>query len=139
VFDFYKQLMIDPTRLRVLGDGTQKKSYLYVQDCLSALLHVIKSETAKAAPHRCEIYNLGVNEYCMVTDSISWICARLGVSPKLEFVGGRQGWVGDNPFIFLDTAKIRATGWRPELTIRQSVERTVDWLRENEWVFQRRA
>ncbi|HYZ72455.1 MAG TPA: NAD-dependent epimerase/dehydratase family protein [Chthoniobacterales bacterium] len=138
VFDFYKQLMGDPTRLRVLGDGTQKKSYLYVQDCLSALLHVIKAETAKAAPHRCEIYNLGVNEYCMVTDSISWICARLGVNPKLEFVGGRQGWVGDNPFIFLDTAKIRATGWQPALSIRQAVERTVDWLRENEWVFQRR-
>jgi UDP-glucose 4-epimerase len=139
VFDFYKQLMSDPTRLRVLGDGTQKKSYLYVQDCLTALLHVIKAETAKAAPHRCEIYNLGIDEYCKVTDSISWICARLGVSPKLEFVGGRQGWVGDNPFIFLDTAKIRATGWQPELTIRQAVERTVDWLRENEWVFQTRA
>src|SRR6201985_3861950 len=69
VFDFYKQLLADPTRLRVLGDGTQKKSYLYVQECLSALLHVIKAETAKAAPHGCEIYNLGVNEYCMVTDS----------------------------------------------------------------------
>jgi UDP-glucose 4-epimerase len=139
VFDFYKQLMADPSRLRVLGDGTQKKSYLYVQDCLSALLHVMANETAKTAPHRCEIYNLGLEEYCNVTDSISWICARLGVSPKLEFTGGRQGWVGDNPFIFLDTNKIRSTGWKPALSIRQAVEKTVDWLRENEWVFQRRA
>jgi UDP-glucose 4-epimerase len=138
VFDFYKQLMIDPSRLRVLGDGTQKKSYLYVQDCLSALLHVIKRNAAKTARHRCEIYNLGVNEYCMVTDSISWICARLGINPELEFTGGRQGWVGDNPFIFLDTAKILETGWQPSLTIRQAVEKTVDWLRANEWVFQRR-
>lgn len=139
IFDFYRQLVVDPSRLRVLGDGTQKKSYLYVQDCLSALLHVIKRDAAKSARHRCEIYNLGVNEYCMVTDSISWICERLGVIPELEFTGGRQGWVGDNPFIFLDTAKMRSTGWQPELTIRQAVERTVDWLRENEWVFQRRG
>jgi UDP-glucose 4-epimerase len=139
VFDFYRQLMVDPSTLRVLGDGTQKKSYLYVQDCLSALLHVIKRDAAKSARHQCEIYNLGVNEYCMVTDSISWICARLGVTPKLEFTGGRQGWVGDNPFIFLDTAKIRSTGWQPALSIRQAVEKTVDWLRANEWVFQRRG
>jgi UDP-glucose 4-epimerase len=138
VFDFYKQLMTDPSRLRVLGDGTQKKSYLYVQDCLSALLHVIKRNAAQSARHRCEIYNLGVNEYCMVTDSISWICARLGINPELEFTGGRQGWVGDNPFIFLDTAKILETGWQPSLTIRQAVEKTVDWLRANEWVFHRR-
>jgi UDP-glucose 4-epimerase len=138
VFDFYKQLMTDPSRLRVLGDGTQKKSYLYVQDCLSALLNVIKRNAAQSARHRCEIYNLGVNEYCMVTDSISWICARLGINPELEFTGGRQGWVGDNPFIFLDTAKILETGWQPSLTIRQAVEKTVDWLRANEWVFHRR-
>src|SRR5246500_4213410 len=71
VFDFYRQLMADPSTLRVLGDGTQKKSYLYVQDCLSALLHVIKRDAAKSARHQCEIYNLGVSEYCMVTDSIS--------------------------------------------------------------------
>jgi UDP-glucose 4-epimerase len=139
VFDFYRQLMTDPSRLRVLGDGTQKKSYLYVQDCLSALLHVLERDAAKSARHRCVIYNLGVDEYCAVSDSISWICARLGVTPELEFTGGRQGWVGDNPFIFLDTAKIRSAGWQPALTIRQAVEKTVDWLRANEWVFQRRA
>lgn len=139
VFDFYKQLMADPSRLRVLGDGTQRKSYLYVQDCVSALLHVIRGETAKAARHRSEIYNLGVDDYCTVTDSISWICARLGVTPKLEFTGGNRGWVGDNPFIFLDTKKIRSTGWQPALSIRQAVEKTVDWLRVNEWVFHRRG
>jgi UDP-glucose 4-epimerase len=139
VFDFYKQLIADSSRLRVLGDGTQRKSYLYVQDCLSALLETVKSSTAKTAQHRCEIYNLGLNENCIVTDSISWICARLGVSPKLEFTGGHQGWVGDNPFIFLDTNKIRSTGWEPTLNIRPAVEKTVDWLRENEWVFQKRV
>ena len=139
VFDFYRQILQDPSRLRVLGDGNQRKSYLYVQDCLSAMLHVMNQETAQSAKHRCEIYNLGTEEYCMVKDSISWICERLKVSPKLEFSGGERGWIGDNPFIFLDTTKVRKTGWRSELTIRQSVERTVDWLAQNKWVFRKRT
>jgi UDP-glucose 4-epimerase len=138
VFDFYRQLLTDPTRLRVLGDGNQRKSYLYVADCLSAILHVTKEETARSAKHRCEIYNLGAEEYCTVKDSISWICARLKVTPELEFTGGDRGWIGDNPFIFLDTFKIRKTGWQSQLTIRQAVERTVDWLTANEWVFEKR-
>jgi UDP-glucose 4-epimerase len=139
IFDFYKQLLADPTRLRILGDGTQRKSYLHVQDCLSAIMGVMKAGTASKTRHRCEVYNLGTAEYCRVTDSISWICARLGLNPKLEFTGGRQGWVGDNPFIFLDTTKIQSTGWQANLTIREAVERTVDWLRANEWVFRKRT
>ena len=139
VFDFYKQLIIDPTHLRVLGDGNQRKSYLYVQDCLNAILHVMSKETALAARHRCEIYNLGAEEYCTVKNSISWICERLKVTPALEFTGGERGWVGDNPFIFLDTTKVRTTGWSSELSIRQAVERTVDWLGKNQWVFEKRT
>src|SRR5258705_8618715 len=138
VFDFYRQLLHDPTRLRVLGDGNQRKSYLYVQDCLSAILQVMNKETAQSAKHRCEIYNLGAEEYCTVKNSISWICQRLRANPTLEFTGGERGWVGDNPFIFLDTTKVRKTGWRSELTIRQAVERTVDWLQNNQWVFEKR-
>lgn len=139
VFDFFKQLVQDPTRLRVLGDGNQRKSYLYVQDCVSAMLHVIDRQTPKMAKQGCEVYNLGANEYCTVKDSVSWICARLGVSPKLEFTGGERGWIGDNPFIFLDTQKVRTTGWLPALSIRESIERTIDWLQANSWVFEKRA
>jgi UDP-glucose 4-epimerase len=138
VFDFYRQILQDPTRLRVLGDGNQRKSYLYVQDCLNAILHVMSNDTARSAKHRCEIYNLGAEAYCTVKSSISWICERLKVNPTLEFTGGERGWVGDNPFIFLDTTKVRKSGWRSELTIRQAVERTVDWLRDNQWVFEKR-
>src|SRR5438067_5747501 len=74
VFDFYKQLLAHADYLDVLGDGTQRKSYLYVQDCLDAMLHVTKRETAREARHRVEIYNLGAPEYCRVSDSIGWIC-----------------------------------------------------------------
>jgi UDP-glucose 4-epimerase len=139
IIDFYKQLMDHPERLKVLGDGTQRKSYLYVHDCVRAILHVIGTELASRAKHRVEAFNLGTDEYCTVRDSVGWICARLGVTPALEFSGGNRGWIGDNPFIYLDTKKVRDTGWSPKLTIRQSVEATVDWLKANEWVFEKPA
>jgi UDP-glucose 4-epimerase len=134
VFDFCKQLLADPTRLKVLGNGTQRKSYLYVQDCLAAMLRVLGAERAAMARHRSVVFNLGTEEYCSVRESIGWICGRLGVDPKLEFTGGDRGWIGDNPFIFLDTKRIRETGWRPHLTIRESVVRTVEWLLANKSV-----
>jgi len=133
VIDFYKQLRSDPTRLHVLGDGHQRKSYLYVQDCIDAMFLAITRSRDKV-----NVFNLGTNEYCEVNDSIGWIAAYLGLAPKLEYAGGRQGWVGDNPFIFLDTVRINALGWQPKLSIRDGVERTIAWLTQNQWVLDRR-
>lgn len=138
VFDFYKQLLEHPGTLKVLGDGTQRKSYLYVQDCVNAILHVMNAGTAKEARHGVEVYNLGTDEFVQVRDSIGIICGALGVNPQLEYSGGKRGWVGDNPFIFLDTKKIRATGWKTSLTIEQGVLRTLQWLQQNQWVLERR-
>lgn len=138
VFDFYKQLLQHPGHLRVLGDGTQRKSYLYVGDCLNAMLQVIRARTASRANHRVEIYNLGCNDYVQVKDSVGFICAALKLNPAIEFSGGSKGWVGDNPFIFLDTRKICATGWSPNLNIQDGIIRTLDWLKSNQWVFHAR-
>jgi UDP-glucose 4-epimerase len=135
VIDFLRQLRDHPDYLKVLGDGSQRKSYLHVGDCVQAMTHAIGQGTAEAAKHGVAIFNLGTDEYCTVWDSIQWICTRLGFSPKLSFTGGDRGWIGDNPFIYLDTRKIRATGWRPALSIRAAVEGTVDWLSANSWVF----
>lgn len=129
VFDFYKQLLEHPSQLRVLGNGTQRKSYLYVQDCIDAIL--LGMERA-AAP--VSIYNLGTDEYCQVNQSIQWICERLGVRPQLEYTGGDRGWIGDNPFIFLDCTRMRGLGWRPRLTIQQAVVRTVEYLQSNQGI-----
>jgi UDP-glucose 4-epimerase len=139
VFDFYRQLLNDPTKLRVLGDGNQRKSYLYVQDCISAMLHVVRLGLASDAKHRSVVFNLGAEEFCTVKDSISWICGHLGLNPELELTGGEKGWVGDNPFIFLETRKIRETGWQNQLTIRAAVLKTLDWLRANTWVLEKRT
>ena len=135
IIDFYKQLMDHPSLLKVLGDGSQRKSYLYVEDCVRAILHVIGLDLAAKAKHKVEIFNLGTDGYCTVRDSIGWICNQLGLKPTLQFSGGDRGWIGDNPFIYLDTKKVRQHGWTPKLTIQQSVEATVDWLKANEWVF----
>jgi UDP-glucose 4-epimerase len=138
VFDFYKQLTDHPGSLRILGDGLQRKSYLYVQDCVDAILHVTRKGTAKGAPHGTQIYNLGTTEYVQVKDSVGHICKALGLAPKLEYTGGDRGWIGDNPFILLDTKKIQATGWKPKLTIEQGIIRTLRWLEANRWVYEAR-
>ena len=139
VFDFYQQLIAHPDHLRVLGNGTQRKSYLYVQDCIDAMLHVTRAATAREAKHRTQIYNLGTPEFVQVNDSIRFICAALGLKPRLDYTGGDRGWVGDNPFIFLDTKKIQTTGWRPKLTIEQGIIRTLRWLEANRWVYEARG
>ncbi len=138
IFDFYKQLLDHPDRLKILGDGLQRKSYLYVQDCVSAMLHVIGQGTAQRAKHGVEIYNLGTAEYVQVNDSVGHICGALGLKPEKEYTGGTRGWVGDNPFIFLDTKKIQSTGWKTSLTIEQGIKRTLSWLQANQWVYETR-
>ena len=138
VFDFYRQLLELPDRLRILGDGSQRKSYLYVQDCIDAILQVTRLGTAKTAKHRIQIYNLGAPEYVQVNDSVRFICDALGLKPQLEYTGGDRGWIGDNPFIFLDTKKIQATGWQPKLTIEQGIIKTLRWLEANRWVYEAR-
>ncbi len=126
IFDFYRQLLQHPDKLRVLGNGSQRKSYLEVGDCIDAILLAMQKSNAPL-----QIFNLGTDEYCTVNDSIGWICGRLGLSPKLEYTGGDRGWIGDNPFIFLDCSRVRALGWKPRLTIREGVVETVRYLETN--------
>ncbi len=137
VVDFYRALKRDPTRLRVLGDGRQEKSYLYVQDCLDAILAA--AQRHREEPPAIHIYNLGTDETVVVNDSIRILNAHLGLSPQIEYVGGRRGWTGDSPLIHLDTARIRALGWRPRLTIAQAVERTLRWLDANDYAWREPA
>lgn len=139
VIDFYRSLREDPTSLHILGDGTQRKSYLHIRDCISAMLGVVvEKRTARESKHHVEIYHLGVPEYIEVATSAKWICEHLGIDPSFEFAGGERGWVGDNPFVFLDVSKMRGTGWEPEFSIRDSIIATVDWLVANPWLLDKR-
>jgi UDP-glucose 4-epimerase len=133
VFDFYKSLRKDPTTLHILGNGKQRKSYLYVQDCVSAMLTAIDH-----AKDKVNILNLGADEYCEVNDSVGWICEALGITPARTYSGGDRGWIGDNPFILLDTKKIRSLGWAPKLTIREGILKTLAYLQANPWLLESR-
>jgi len=90
-------------------------------------------------PEKVGVFNLGTDAYVTVDQSASYIAKALGLAPEFSHSGGERGWVGDNPFIYLDVSRIRSLGWEPELTIEQAVTRTVRWLQENEWVFERRS
>jgi len=114
-----------------LGNGKQRKSYLYVQDCVDAMLLALEK-----AGEKINVLNIGTDEYCTVDESIGWITALLGLNPRCTYAGGERGWIGDSPFIFLKCGRMRNLGWRPRLAIRQAVERTVAYLRGNQWVLE---
>ncbi len=129
IYDFYKKLRADPARMDVLGDGKQRKSYLYVHDCVDAILLAVEK-----AKDPVNIFNLGADEYSDVNQSIAWICERMGIRPKLSYAGGDRGWVGDSPMIFLDCSRMKALGWKPRTSIRDGVFRTMEFLIANPWV-----
>ena len=134
VFDFYKQLREHPGELRVLGDGHQRKSYLHVDDCIEAMFCALER-----ADGRVNIFNLGTDESCEVNESIAWITSELGLRPALSYTGGKRGWIGDSPFIYLDCTRLRSLGWTPQLSIREGVLRTVSYLRANPWLIEARV
>ncbi|HEX4454603.1 MAG TPA: NAD-dependent epimerase/dehydratase family protein [Kofleriaceae bacterium] len=133
IFDFYKQLLADPAKLHILGNGKQRKSYLYIDDCIDAMLLAIERGTAKV-----NIFNLGTDEYVEVNDSVAQICDVLGVAPTRSYSGGERGWIGDNPFILLDCTRMRALGWAPKVTIRDGIAKTLAYLRANTWLMESR-
>lgn len=130
VFDFYRKLRLDPSRIDVLGDGAQTKSYMYVGDCVDGILLGIEK-----APAKINVFNLGTDETIRVKDSLALIIRRLGLAPELCYSGGTRGWVGDSPMIHLDCSRIRALGWRPQVTIADGVLLTLEWLMANPWVY----
>ena len=130
VFDFYRSLRRDPARLRVLGDGRQRKSYLYVQDCIDAILTALER-----ASGRVNVFNLGTDEYCQVNDSIGWICRAPEVAPGAG-LHGRRAWLGRRQPVHLPRhARIRALGWRPRLSIQDGVLRTLEYLERHPHLF----
>ncbi len=129
IFDFYKQLLDHPNKLEVLGNGHQKKSYLYVQDCIDAMKIAIEKSQKKV-----NIFNLGTDEYCEVNDSIRWIINHLEIDPDIIYMGGERGWIGDNPFIFLKCQKMKSLGWESNCSIKESIIKTLNYLQNNKYL-----
>ena len=131
IYDFYKRLRADPRRIEVKGDGQQTKSYMYVKDCIDGMLLALsRHETG------VHIFNLGTDATIKVENSLALITETLGLTPEIVYSGGRQGWIGDNPFIHLDCSRIRDLGWKPQRTIQEGVVTTLKWLQANLWVYE---
>lgn len=121
IFDFVKRLKDDPSHLRILGDGTQSKPYIYVLDLVDAIMRF------KDAPKGVTLYNVGVDTQSSVTRIAEIVCEKMGLSGiPLEYTGGRGGWKGDVPVFQYNLDKIHATGWKASMTSDEAVSKTVE-------------
>jgi len=128
VYDFIQKLSADSSRLNVLGDGTQTKSYMHVSDCVNAI-------TDLRGLSNFEVFNIGRAETITIRRSIELISECLKISPELLFGNSPRGWIGDNPIILLDITKAKSLGWNPVVSIEDSILDTAKWIIKNPWVF----
>ena len=133
VFDFVKSLLKNKKKLKILGDGNQKKSYLHVEDAINAILiSYLKSK------NKVNIFNLGTDDYLLVKDSAKLISGIMNLKPKFVFTGGNSGWIGDQPKVLLNIKKIKSLGWRNKYSIKDSIIDTTGWILNNKWILKLR-
>jgi UDP-glucose 4-epimerase len=107
-YDFVRRLLDDPTRLRILGDGSQSKSYIHVSDVVSAMLLLSDQRLTGF-----EVFNAGTGDYITVTEIADQVVERLGLHDvEYTYTGGPRGWKGDVPVVRFDSHKLAARGWR---------------------------
>lgn len=122
-FDFARRLLDDPTRLRILGDGMQSKSYVHVEDVMDAVLLA-----ATHAPLPFAVFNVATGDYPTVRDIAEVAVDVVGISPgttEFEYTGGDRGWKGDVPVVRLDSSKIRALGWSNQRSSIQALRESI--------------
>lgn len=127
IYDFIQKLRTNPEELEILGDGTQSKSYIYVDDCIDAMFEGLKA----ADPNRIHIFNIGTAEMVPVHRIAAIVCEEMHLSPTFKFTGGNRGWKGDVPLMLLDASKLRRLGWKEQYSSEQAVRKaTRDLLSE---------
>lgn len=120
MFDFFEKLRHDPSRLEVLGDGRQTKSYLRVEDCVAAMLLA-----GRKAHEPVNVFNLGTHDRTSVREIAEAVVAAAGGKARIEYTGGDRGWVGDIPQQHLAIDRITSLGWAPRWGSREAVDRTI--------------
>ena len=128
VIDFVRKLRLNSNELEILGNGKQRKSYIHINDCVRALVSL-------RGVGSYEVFNIGSRDFIEVIDSAKIISDCMGISPSVKTGDQNRGWVGDNPFTYLDITKAESHGWSPRVNIENSIVETVKWLMSNEWVF----
>jgi UDP-glucose 4-epimerase len=133
IFDFVKKLRRTPRVLEVLGDGKQRKSYLDVVDGVDGIFYALEH-----SKERKNVFNLGHDASMNVLDLADIIVDELGLG-RVEYLatGGERGWLGDSPFVHLDTSKLKTLGWRPHVSIEQGIRNTVQYLQAHPQLLER--
>ncbi len=126
IYDFYKKLQLNKSYLDILGDGTQRKSFLDVSDGVKGIISLIKHD------NKSEIFNLGHNEIMSVRDLADIVCQSLQIGDiKYNFSNQQRGWIGDSPLVLLDTSKAKSYGWEPKVSIKQGILNTINYLKQD--------
>lgn len=121
--DFLKKIKQTPDKLEVLGDGTQKKSYILVDDCVDAMIHVTKT-----AKEKVNIYNIGSQDQISVKRIAELFIEQSGSNAKIVYTGGKRGWAGDVPNMMLSTRKLSTLGWKTRHTSEDAVKLTIRYI-----------
>lgn len=123
-YDFIRNLKVDPTRLRILGDGSQRKSYIHVEDVLAAITIVRAADGA-----HYDVFNVATDDYITVREIADLVVRKTGLDPsgvRYEFTGGDRGWKGDVPIVRFDCTKIKALGWRCRHSSAEAMSRAIE-------------
>jgi len=126
IYDFINKLKANPDRLEILGDGTQRKSYLHVSDTVEAMLYLFKEFLKEDKIY--DAYNIGSEDWITVTEIAEIVSREMGLNPEFYFTGGvdgGRGWKGDVKIMLLNIEKAKAKGWKPKMNSREAVEKTV--------------
>lgn len=127
-FDFVRRLRSDGSKLRILGDGTQNKSYIHVSDVVTAVLLANKH-----SPERFSVFNVATGDTITVNEIADLACETVGLDPKTvryDYTGGNRGWKGDVPVVRLNISRIRALGWPGARPAREALRLALDALNE---------
>jgi len=126
VIDFVNKLKKDPKKLEILGNGRQKKSFLYINDCIKGIFTGIER-----SKNQNNVFNLGHDNVILIDKVADLVINGMGLE-KVEryYTGGEVGWLGDQPMVLLSTERIKALGWKPEISIEDGIRRTVKFLLE---------
>ncbi|EDY19957.1 NAD-dependent epimerase/dehydratase [Chthoniobacter flavus Ellin428] len=127
-YDFIRRLRADPTQLRILGDGTQCKSYIHVEDILAAVFLAAEKST-----ERFDLFNVATDDYITVREIADIAVGVSGLAPgsvRYDFTGGDRGWKGDVPVVRFDVTKIKALGWRTARSSAEAVRDAIVAMRE---------
>jgi len=124
IYDFIMKLKNNPRELEILGDGTQKKSYLYIEDCVDAIIYGYEHRKEDV-----EIFNIGSEDWIDVKKIADIVVEEMGLeNVKYRFTGGKRGWKGDVPKMLLSIEKIKSYGWKPKYSSEESVRLTARHL-----------